>query len=41
MATGPEMGHMLEALKRSYRNGEWRSAEEGLEAARALLGKGV
>ena len=41
MAAGPEMGHMLEALKRSYRNGEWRSAEEGLEAARALLGKGV
>ena len=35
MATGPEMGQVLEALKRSYRNGEWRSTEEGLEVARA------
>ena len=39
MAAGPEMGQVLEALKRGYRNGEWRSAEEGLGVARVLLGK--
>ncbi len=37
LAPGPRVGEMMEALQRSFRNGQWKSKEEGLAFARRLL----
>ena len=37
---GPELGELLKELKRSFREGEWTSAAEGLRKAREYLGSG-